>query len=360
MTWIELNEFLLACKISEDQILLAKEFFDDFPEAFVWEDDSITFSIEDEERWLLQYEEDLRREMSFQTPPSCSNEVTIVRDALFRREAHLAKLDIDSIYASLSHESMVVGGLIMEWRCRWEKALPTSMTFDTIIHLAVFPIINNEVFIKKFGDKPSRDDFWIGCKNYCESMNEVTSQAEWEKDGFASYKDYLRYQKTINPDSAIFVEKDLMPFFEIVESLNELDKKFQTLTKERDELEYSLNRNREIAVAIYKLQTMADKDFEFKYKYQWIGIYEVMCEHHLLSDDEKSTFCRICNSPDSPNYFLPEDEHKLPNAYVPGESWEKDSTWHQLSSHGGTPRQRKNIDKTKREFELLLKEHGVI
>ena len=120
------------------------------------------------------------------------------------------------------------------------------------------------------------------------------------------------------------------------------------------------NRLDSIAEAIRTLQETHGRDIVFKYKYQWIGIYEVMCEHHLLPDNEKSTFCRICNSPDDPNYFLPEDEYELPNAYIPGKSGEKGSTWDHLVAHGKEPRQRKNIDSTKKEFELLLEEHGVI
>lgn len=120
------------------------------------------------------------------------------------------------------------------------------------------------------------------------------------------------------------------------------------------------NRLESIAEAIRTLQETHGRDIVFKHKYQWIGIYEVMCEHHLLPDNEKSTFCRKCNSPDDPNYFLPEDEYELPNAYIPGKSGEKGSTWDHLVAHGKEPRQRKNIDSTKREFELLLEEHGVI
>lgn len=150
---------------------------------------------------------------------------------------------------------------------------------------------------------------------------------------------------------------------EELSELQELDEVLEenlAVREEFNQLERRLNRNREIALAIRKLQTKADKDFCFRYKYQWIGVYEVMCEQHLLPDGEKSTFCRLCNSPENREYFLPEDEDQLPNPYIPGESWDKESTWHQLSSHGDTPKQRRVIEKTKKEFFNLLREQEVI
>lgn len=150
---------------------------------------------------------------------------------------------------------------------------------------------------------------------------------------------------------------------EVLLELQELDEVLQEKLQEREErnqLERRVNRNREIALAIRKLQTMSDKDFSFRYKYQWIGVYEVMCDQHLLPDGEKSTFCRLCNSPDNREYFLPEDEDQLPNPYIPGESGDKESTWHQLSSHGDTPKQQRVIEKTKKEFLNLLREQEVI
>ena len=155
---------------------------------------------------------------------------------------------------------------------------------------------------------------------------------------------------------------------EIKEEFQRLDDTAQIMGLELDQLKDTFedweglpqNRLESIAEAIRTLQETHGRDIVFKHKYQWIGIYEVMCEHHLLPDNEKSTFCRICNSPDDPNYFLPEDEYELPNAYIPGKSGEKGSTWDHLVAHGKEPRQRKNIDSTKREFELLLEEYGVI
>lgn len=193
--------------------------------------------------------------------------------------------------------------------------------------------------------------------------------SEEAASGFLFADSFIGANKTYNwiengkEVEAMYDNKDFEYIKQVKETgttLDALDEKFQSLTKERDELERRLNRNREIAAAIWKLQTMSDKDFGFRFKYQWIGVYEVMCEQRLLSDDEKSTFCRICNSPDSPDYFLPENEDELPNAYVPGDAADKESTWHQLSSHGDTPRQRQIIEKTKKEFTLLLKEQGVI
>ena len=201
-----------------------------------------------------------------------------------------------------------------------------------------------------------------------------------EREDFNSVKDAFRIAKEFLLND-IFQSKSKLKYnllnhpkygpqapLEIKEEFQRLDDTAQIMGLELDQLKDTLedwegspqNRLESIAEAIGTLQETHGRDIVFKHKYQWIGIYEVMCEHHLLLDNEKSTFCRICNSPDDPNYFLPEDEYELPNAYIPGKSGEKGSTWDHLVAHGKEPRQRKNIDKTKREFELLLKEHGVI
>ena len=122
------------------------------------------------------------------------------------------------------------------------------------------------------------------------------------------------------------------------------------------------HQRKSIAAAIRKLQqTGNDKEQTFFHKYQWCGIFNVMSEYNLLNDKQAATFCRICNNPKSPAYFLPDDHYTLNNPYVPGKSDDKESTWNQLISHNkNTETKKKNTEKTEKEFILLLKDEGVI
>lgn len=349
-------EFLEKEDCSQEQISLACAFYGEYPEDFVWEADSFTQLYEEVSQRMVKDFKDIRRMMCPIQVGELEEVFSVTAEArtsVSRTIIHAAKLNPDEIYSSLTPEAMTLGELIATHIYPIFIYANSGMVFDTLVRIGTYIVC--EAMGKNVYDFPK--DILIGALVY------ATGLIEWAiMDGSEDVNDGIDIAVERFEDKyfAKYAEHILKPSLITIDALDALDAKFQALTDERDALQRRLNRNREIAVAIWKLQTMADKDFKFRYKYQWIGIYEVMCGHHLLSDEEKSTFCRICNSPDSPDYFLPDNEHELPNPYVPGESWEKDSTWHQLSSHGDTPRQRREIDKTKKEFSLLLKEHGII
>ena len=147
------------------------------------------------------------------------------------------------------------------------------------------------------------------------------------------------------------------------DALLQIEDKFQTLTQENQRLERQLNRNKDISLAIRDLlMTRHDRDFQFRYKYQWIGVYEVMGEQHLLPNYSVATFCRLCNDPKGTSYFLPEVDNELQgtNLYIVGGCYDKGSTYDQMISHGKEPRQRKVIDKTKEIFKNFLTQRGVL
>ena len=361
MTKDELLEFLAACGIDDEQVSIACEFFGAHPECFVWEDENMNNSIDDEEAFLKSDEEDLRREISHHVPLGVSTATSEAREALLTHTTLLYNVDRDDIYSSLTRDVLITGGLLCECLFAWRDLCPTNLELKTQIHMAILPIINHRVYLERVGSKPMNPEkFWIGCTTYVEQMMGLKAKSYWEVEGFKTPLEYWKQEKINKPEMAGFLDREIISIQEMKCALDALDNKFDALKEERDQLERRVNRNREIAVAIRKLQTMNDKDFRFRYKYQWIGVYEVMCDQHLLPDGEKSTFCRLCNSPDNREYFLPEDEAQLPNPYVPGESGDKESTWHQLSSHGDTPKQQRVIEKTKKEFLNLLREQGII
>lgn len=252
------------------------------------------------------------------------------------------------LYPYFTPLAMRFGIYVAEWTRAMEKdgilppeAWPKTVFFFVMVEVL---ILTDDLFVGRM--MPEELQAAIFYANAVIGFNKVYEWNDEGKEVVALYSnDHFEYIKQSK---------------EMGDKLDALDDKFDALKEERNQLERRLNRNREIALAIRKLQTKADKDFCFRYKYQWIGVYEVMCEQHLLPDGEKSTFCRLCNSPDNREYFLPEDEDQLPNPYIPGESWDKESTWHQLSSHGDTPKQRRVIEKTKKEFFNLLREQEVI
>lgn len=283
----------------------------------------------------------------------------------------LSKVTGNGIMRRLNAESFRTGMLYFEW-----AKLAIDEGFVCKPTETQFLIFYAALTLHDLTERLNEEDFKLAWEVAARELTDYTLRIRLERENPKSITEKIRFYRE-NIRDAIKVYKRMgeelskfgMPLppafkqdFDKLELIDEIaEGGFDQLEGNiEDWEELPQNRLDSIAEAIRTLQETRDKDFEFKYKYQWIGVYEVMCEHQFLPDNEKSTFCRICNSPNSPNYFLPEDEHKLPNAYVPGESWEKDSTWHQLSSHGSTPRQRKIIDKTKREFELLLEEHGVI
>ena len=354
MTKEELVEFLTGCELPEDQLALACEVYDKCPNAFVPDREMYIPLAVEERDWVAAHFEDCREEVFLRNDVSTYFPATgDVRQALRQQVLHAIMPEFDSLHGQFTPEAMIFGYLISYWVfCAEDAGCMLEGMHEHTIHMMALLVLW-EAFDEEMADVD--DEFIQSSLVYAISLHAARIRGV-----STSNEEYTELVTQVYPEYENVHERYVAPCTPTMAALDALDDKFQALTDERDALQRRLNRNREIAVAIWKLQTMADKDFKFRYKYQWIGIYEVMCEHHLLSDEEKSTFCRICNSPDSPDYFLPDNEHELPNPYVPGGSWEKDSTWYQLSSHGNTPRQRREIDKTKKEFSLLLKEHGII
>lgn len=354
MTKEELVSFLSQEGVTEEQIVLACKMFDAKPQGFVPQRHLYIQLAEEEQQWVNEHHEACRNEVFLKTDLNPYYAATgDVRGALRQQILHAVTPDVNGIYDNLTRNAMTLGYLISFWVHAADEVdiIPEGMLCNTL-NLMAFGVI-------------------------AESMQrEVQSMTEDELQSAMAYAVSLYSTRVINicvpqneikqqivkvyPEFSGIHERFIEPSISTFAALDALDSKFQTLNQENEKLSRQLNRNREIAAAIRKLQTKADKDFQFRYKYQWIGVYEVMGEQHLLPDGEKSTFCRLCNSPDNREYFLPEDENQLPNPYIPGESWDKESTWHQLSSHGDTPKQRRVIEKTKKEFSNLLREQGII
>lgn len=353
----EAKEELAAAEIPDEQVALIVDMYErhadriaHYTKRFVEKKDRLWA---DEEPYY-----EIQRELFFRLDIDCSQHDLATKDMRVikwqQTRQYLMSVAADEVrmgdelYSHFTPLAMRFGLYVAEWARGMEKdgTLPPEAWAKTIYLFVMFEvlILTGDLFVGRMTPEELQAAVY-----YANNVISFNKSYEWNDDG-------KEVSAMVDEHTYDFLKQGKKE----CEVLDALDDKFDALKEERDQLERRVNRNREIAVAIRKLQTMSDKDFRFRYKYQWIAVYEVMCDQHLLPDGEKSTFCRLCNSPNNREYFLPEDEAQLPNPYVPGESWDKNSTWHQLSSHGDTPKQEREIKKTKKEFFNLLKEQGVI
>lgn len=358
MTKDELVESLTGCELPEDQLALACEVYDKCPNAFV-PDREMYISLAVEERdWVAAHFEDCREEVFLRNDVSTYFPATgDVRQALRQQVLHAIMPELDSLHGQFTPEAMIFGYLISYWVfCAEDAGCMLEGMHEHTIHTMALLVLW-EAFDEEMADV--EDEFLQSSLVYAISLH-----AARIRDVSTSNEEYTELVTQVYPEYENVHERYVAPCTPTMAALDALDAKFQALTDERDALQRRLNRGKDIAAAIRNLQIYGDKDESFKYQYQWKGVYEVMKEYHLLRDDKVATFCRICNNPDSPEYFLPEDEAELPNHYIGdkgGKSYDRGTTWHQISSRNGNEERKKMmIDKTKKEFSLLLKEHGII
>lgn len=357
MTKEELIDLLSKEEISEEQIVLACKMFDAKPQGFVPQRHLYIQLAEEEQQWVNEHHEACRNEVFLKTDLNPYYAATgDVRGALRQQILHAVTPDVNGIYDNLTRNAMTLGYLISFWVHAADEVdiIPEGMLCNTL-NLMAFGVIaesmQREVQSMTEDELQSAMAYAVSLYstrviNICVPQNEIKQQIV-----------------KVHPEFSGIHERFIEPSISTFAALDALDSKFQTLTQENQRLERQLNRNKNISLAIRDLlMTRHDRDFQFRYKYQWIGVYEVMGEQHLLPDNSVATFCRLCNDPKGTSYFLPEvdDELQGTNLYIAGDCYEKKSTYHQMISHGKEDRQREVIDKTKEIFEIFLTQRGVL
>lgn len=357
MTKEELIDLLSKEEISEEQIVLACAHYDNYPEDFIWDVDDFSCQWKEEEEAITLNFEELRTavcgihisEVEKNLPVTAAAFTAVTRSVISS-----SSITPDELYASYSPLSMTMGTMVGYHIFPILQYAQSGMSLDTLLRIGVYVVC--EAMGKCVYDMPK--DVIIGCIVHAlglmyAAIDEPLGVVDKSKEvlGIAS------------PEINTILDRVTAPMESAYDALLQIEDKFQTLTQENQRLERQLNRNKNISLAIRDLlMTRHDRDFQFRYKYQWIGVYEVMGEQHLLPDNSVATFCRLCNDPKGTSYFLPEvdDELQGTNLYIAGDCYEKKSTYHQMISHGKEDRQREVIDKTKEIFEIFLTQRGVL